>query len=432
MRRTVKLLARAAVFASLVAGSTSVARADDPPPLGLDALEARIDQAPGIRADARQIDVDIQAEGVSYARSGLDYVFGNAIGPRSDIVTKNLNSNAFRYSQSLGVQLPILGSAISQNNALEEARTTEALARIEYEDERRTALAKLRSAYVLYWQYDREQAVAQSYVERFEHDMHVVRALRKSGFWTEANLLDYLDTLSRFRTDVRTARSLRREQLAIISSAVGEHIALFRPLEPKFAADCRPPESDALASALAIDPELAKIAADAVDVTFQLLHVRGSSIDARLEANIGTVADIVPSRLGYELTAGIAVSLPSHARSEERSLRDQLADELDEQTLRAEQRRADVESGVEAELDELDDARVELAQARVDEQATFENLREAEIRYRTIAALGAESFNDVETRLAETFTSENATVIARSTVFLKLEALLETAPDACS
>jgi len=428
----VKLLARAAVLASLVAGATSVARADDPPPLGLDALEARIDQAPGIRADARQIDVDIQAEGVTYARSGLDYVFGNAIGPRSDIVTKNLNSNAFRYSQNVGVQLPLLGSAISQSNALEEARTTEALARIEYQDERRIALAKLRNAYVLYWQYDRQEAVAQSYVERFEHDMHTVRALRKSGFWTEANLLDYLETLSRFRTDVRTARSLRREQLAIISSAVGEHIAVFRPLEPKFAAACRPPESDALASALAIDPELAKIAADAVDVTSQLLHVRGSSIDARLEAGIGTVADIVPSRLGYELTAGIAVSLPSHARSEERSLRDQLADELDEQTLRAEQRRADVEAGVEAELDELDDARVELGQARVDEAATFENLREAEIRYRTIAALGAESFNDVETRLAETFTSENATVVARSTVFLKLEALLETAPDACS
>ncbi len=427
-----KLLARAAVFASLVAGATSVARADDPPPLGLDALEARIDQAPGIRADERQIDVDIQAEGVAYARSGLDYVFGNAIGPRSDIVTKNLNSNAFRYSQSLGVQLPLLGSAISQNNALEEARTTEALARIEYQDERRTALAKLRNAYVLYWQYDREQAVAQSYVDRFEHDMHTVRALRKSGFWTEANLLDYLETLSRFRTDVRTARSLRREQLAIISSAVGEHIAAFRPLEPKFAAACRPPESVALASALAIDPELAKLDADAADVTFQLLHVRGSSIDARLEAGIGTVADIVPSRLGYELTAGIAVSLPSHARSEERSLREQLADELDEQTLRAVQRRDDVEAGIEAELDELDDARVELAQTRVDEEATFEALREAEIRYRTIPALGADSFNDVETRLAETFTSENATVVARSTVFLKLEALLETAPDACS
>jgi hypothetical protein len=432
MRRAVKLVARAAFLAAFVAGAPSIARADDPPPLGLDSLEARIDQAPGIRADARQIDVDIQAEGVTYARSGLEYVFDNAIGPRSDIVTKNLNSNAFRYAQTIGVRLPLLGSAISQGNALEESRTTEALARIEYQDERRIALAKLRNAYVLYWQYDRQQAVAQSYVDRFEHDMHTVRALRKSGFWTEANLLDYLETLSRFRTDVRTDRTLRREQLAIISSAIGDRIGLFRPLEPKFAAGCRPPESDALASALAIDPELAKIDADAADVTFQLLHARGSSIDAQLEAGIGTVADIVPSRLGYELTAGIAVSLPSHARSEERSLRQQLADELDEQTLRAVQRRDDVEAGVEAELDELDDARVELGQARTDEEATFEDLREAEIRYRTIAALGADSFNDVETRLAETFTSENATVIARSTVFLKLEALLETAPDACS
>jgi hypothetical protein len=109
-----KLLAWAVVFASLVAGTSSVARADDPPPLSLDALEARIDQAPGIRADARQIDVDIQAEGVTYARSGLDYVFGNAIGPRSDIVTKNVNSNAFRYSQNIGVQLPLLRDLAGQ------------------------------------------------------------------------------------------------------------------------------------------------------------------------------------------------------------------------------------------------------------------------------------------------------------------------------
>jgi hypothetical protein len=426
-----KPLLAVVILATLVATSVSSARAGDPP-LALDALETRIDEAPGVRADSRQIDADIQAEGVTYARGGLNYVFDNGIGPRSDIITKYINSNAFRYAQSIGVQLPILGTAIAQSNLLDTSRKVESLARITYQSDRRMALAKLRSAYVLYWQYDRQEAVARNYVDRFKRDLPAARALRHNGFWTESNLLDYLEALSRFETDARNARNSRRGQLTIISSAIGAHVAAFHPLDPTFATDCRPLEYDAVASAVAIDPELATIEANATELKAEASRIRGSSIDARVTANLGTVADIVPARLGYELTVGLAVSLPAHARSEERSLRDELDDELDAEALRTAQRRADITANVEEVLDELDDARDDLRQAGIDSRATNEALREAEVRYRTLAGPAGPSFNDVETRLAENFTSENDAVVAQSAVYQKLEALLETAPDSCT
>jgi outer membrane protein TolC len=424
-------LAATLVLGALVSGIAPSARADEPA-LGLDTLETRVDEAPGVRAAAVAVSADVEGEGVASARTGLDYVFNNGIGPRSDIVTKNVNTNAFRYGQSVGVQLPILGRAFAQTNAVETARTTSQLARIDYQDRRRQVLTKLRTAYVLYWQYDRQQGLAQSYVDRLTQDLPAARALRSSGFFTEANLLDYLDTLSRLRTEARRDRSLERTQLAAISSALGSDIAPFHPIDPQFDPDCVPMRDDTVASAAAIDPDLAKIVADTDEVRSQLARVRGSSIDASVVANLGTVADIVPARLGYELTAGLSLTLPTHARAEERSLRNELQDELDSQQLLAEQRRDDIRAQVESVIDQLTSARDDLRQTLVADEAARENLREAEIRYRTITSPGASGFNDVQTRVVEAYSNENDAAIARADVFLKLEGVLALAPDACN
>jgi outer membrane protein TolC len=398
----------------------------------LGALEAAVDRAPGLAAAQQRIDADVAAEGVATAREGLDYFFSDALGPRSDIVTKNVNDNAFRYSQSAGVQLPLLGTAIGRENSLEAARTDESLARIDYAENRRGRIAALRTAYVLYWQYGLQLEIAERYVREYTVDLKAARALRRNGFWTEGNLLDFLDALTRFEADARALRTSKRAQLAAIASAIGVDVAAFRPVEPGLANGCEPLRDATIRSAAEVDPSLARIAAQADLLAGEARRVRGSSIDASAQFTLGNAFDLIPPRAGYEVTAGLTATLPTHARSEERARRTQLRDELDEQSLLADQRRAEIGAAIEAALDDLSNARNDLAQTVRNERAKREDLREAIVRFHTLNAAGAGGFTDVETARTELFDAENATAIARGNVYLKANVVLQAAPEACS
>jgi len=408
----------------------SAARAAEPT-ISLGSLETTIDEAPGLEAALRHIDATEKAEGVAGARSGLDYLFDAGFGPRNDIVSNTENNTTVRYAQSAGIQLPLLGTAIAQQNAIGAARTDESLARIAYAEERRDRIAQLRNAYALFWQYGRQREIAEHYAQAFSSELRAARALRRNGFWTEGNLLDFLDALGRFNTDVRTLRTSQRTQLTAISAALGRDVGPFRAIEPVLGAACVPKRADAFRSAAEIDPTLAKIAAETDRLTSQVQRVRGSSIDASAQVATGTVFDLLPPRVGYSLTVGLNVGLPTHARSEERALRDELAAQVDEQNLLGVQRRAEISAAIDGELDELANARDDLAQATRNEASKREDLREAVVRFHTLSQSGAGSFNDVQTTLAELFDAENATAIARGTVYLKASALFLLAPNAC-
>jgi hypothetical protein len=420
-----------ALAATLVIVTPPASRAGEAA-ISLATFESMIDGAPGLAAASAHVRADQKAEGVASAKSGLDYVFNAAFGPRSDIVINNINNNTVRYAQSAGLGLPLLGTDVAQKNAIASAATDESVARIALAEERRTRLSNLRDAYVLYWQYDGQQRIAERYVRDVTAEVGPARSLRRNGFWTEANVLDFFDALSRFQTDVRTLRSSRRSELASIASALGTGVAPFRPLEPTLAAACFPRRDDAVRSAEDVDAGLARIAAQTALLETEAKRVRGSSIDAHATAALGNVFDLVPPRAGYELTAGVAAQLPTHARSEERSLRDELNAEIDEQHLLAGQRRAELSAAIEAAIDELANAREELAQTQTNERAKREDLRESMVRFKTLSGTGAAPFDDVQTNIAELFVAENATAIARGSAFLKANALLLLAPDACS
>jgi hypothetical protein len=427
-RRLVAIL----LTVALVPASLPLPAAADDQPLSLANLEQLLLGAPSLRAAQRRIDADLDFEGVVQARSGLEYTYTNAIGPRSDIVIDNVNNNTFRYQQRVGIQLPILGAAITQQYEAIAARTDEILARVAYEKERRTRLSALRAAYVLYWQYDLEDQIADRYANLLTSKLDAARSLRLNGFWTQGQFLDFLDTLSRYKTNAQTLRSSRRAQLTLIASSLGGEISSFRPLDPTFETGCTPTHDAALAAAEAIDPELATTAAQIAQIDAKLGHVRGSSIDAHAVAGLGNVFDFVNPTVGYELTAGVAVTLPTHARAEERALRAQLDALLDEQRLLAEQRRSDLSAQVEAAIDELTNARADLALAQQEQKARLEDLREAVVRFGTLNATGAAAFDEVEIYSAEAFTAETTAATARGTVFTKANALLLLAPASCT
>ena len=371
-------------------------------------------------------------EGVVQSRSGLEYTYSNAIGPRSDIVIDNINNNTFRYQQRVGVQLPILGSAIAMKNNSIVAHTDEVLARIAYDQERRQRLSALRTAYVMYWQYDLQEAIADRYTGLLNGKLEPARGLRRNGFWTQGQFLDFLESLSRYRTTGQTLRSSRRAQLTLIASSLGAELATFRPLDPTFETGCVPTHDVALRAAEAIDATLATTDAQIAQIDGKLGNVRGSSIDARAEAGLGNVFDFIRPTVGYDVTAGVAVSLPTHARSEERSLRKQLDAERDEQRLLAEQRRSDLSAQVEGAIDELANARADLALARTEERARLEDVRESVVRFNTIVSTGSAAFDDIQIKSAEAFTAETATAAARANVYLKANALLLLAPASCT
>jgi hypothetical protein len=220
--------------------------------------------------------------------------------------------------------------------------------------------------------------------------------------------------------------------LAAIASALGTDVSAFRPLEPVLGSACSPARDVSVRSASDIDATLARITARTAQLKDEASRVRGSSIDAHASAGLTNVFDLVKPRAGYSLNAGVTAALPTHARSEERSLRAELDAAIASQDLLAKQRRAEIVAATEAAIDELANARDDLRQSLRNEAAARETLREANVRFRTLNGAGSGAFVDVTTALSELFAAENQTAIARGAVYLKANALLLLAPDACA
>jgi outer membrane protein TolC len=195
---------------------------------------------------------------------------------------------------------------------------------------------------------------------------------------------------------------------------------------------CSPRRDDALAAAVASDGAIAKLNAGIAQAELFLRDVPRSSIAASAQLGTGQVADITPRGFGYDVTAGITLSLPVHARTEERALRRTLEAQIDDYRLQQDQRRLDVRAAVEQALDELSNARLQLVQAARDAQAKREELREARVRFATIASNGVTGFNDVEMKSAEAYVTQKSTTLARSQVLLAEIQLLQLAPGICS
>jgi hypothetical protein len=336
-----------------------------------------------------------------------------------------------RYAQQVGVSLPLLGTNIQQQLAILNAAEQEQIAVIDLNRIRREKLAALRTAYTEYWGYGDQTNVAQGYITGSQWDLSMGRSLRKAGFYTATNLLDIVTSIQKVQFDVTSFGSLQQAQLAAIDSAVGFEVPSFQPVQPTFFDGCRPDRTLALQSAYDVDPALATLEAETIQVQHELAKVKGSSIQASADLQGGTTTDINHQVSGYNLDAGLNVALPVRSRDEERALRAQYTAELQALAFNEKQQRVTIESTLDATLQNLSSAQTILTQSLSDTDARQNDLRTAVASLTLLRQAPAGVSIDVHAKRNDLYAAQVQASLARENVLLQATDLLLVAPAAC-
>lgn len=428
-----RLVALILVLLASSGGRSPVAALESAPVVPLTVLEAKIPEAPGVLADESAIEAAIEDVRDARDRAGLEYTYRNLFGPADVIVLPGQRVDNFvvRYEQTAGVLLPLLGSKIAQQLDVLSAQEREQLAVIALQEVRRTRLGQLRNAYVQYWSLLSQRDLAQAYLESARGERDQADSLRKEGFWTATDLLDFLTSVEKIEAQSQELQSSAGAQLALIDSAIGAEVVRFRPVAPAFFDKCRPDRTQALESAYSVDTLLAQYSANTVLVQEQLARVRGATIDSNAVAQVGSETDINHEISGYSLNAGVNVSFPRHARDEERALRSRYDAELKTLALEDAQRRVEIASSVDSILDDIAGSQVTLEQAIGNERTGEADLKIALTRFNLLKQISDAAFNDVFAKRNALYVAQRSLAEANASLLVNGNDLLVVAPGAC-
>ncbi|HEV3155679.1 MAG TPA: hypothetical protein VGZ02_17875 [Candidatus Baltobacteraceae bacterium] len=418
----------AALTTALSQAAPSSAQGD---PVSLPSLEAQIVQAPGVESRESGVEAQLQALRAAIDRAGLAYTFSNRFGPDIILVARSFDEHTVLYDQSGGLQLPLEGTKIQQQLAILDAQEQVQIARIQLAELQREKVDALRKAYVGYWSYGDQANVNNGYITSSQADLSTGTSLRKSGFFTDTDLMDINASIQKAQFAIASLKSLQRSQLASIGGVLGHELPAFEPVTPRFYDGCNPNRQAALTSAYAVDPTLAQVQAETVQAQQELARVKGSSIDATATTFAGSTTDVIHQVSGYRFQAGVDVSLPTHGRDEERALRAQYTAQLRSLTLSDKQRRAEIDSTVDADLDNVRSAQTLLAQAQADARAREQDLRTVQAAFKYVRQNLEQEFLLVHTKRTDLLTAQNTAAVDRENLLLAAADLLFMAPGAC-
>jgi hypothetical protein len=400
-------------------------------PGSLAPLEQQIATSPGLLAD--QLEIQAAADDVRETRdkSGLAYTYSNDIGPEAIIVPYNVDDHVLRFEQAVGIKLPLLGTETAEMLLIVDAEKREQIAKIAMNAAYRNQLAQLREAYVHYWADRRDIEIADVYLSGVSDERPQALSLLHQGFWTQTQYLDYVTTINDIDAQENESRNLSASHLALIASSLGHAIDPFDPDTPEFYENCVPNRTTAMTSAFDVDTALAQLQAESAEVVVELGRVKGSSIDASATLTGGSQTDINHQVSGYDVLAGIDVSLPQRARDEERAARDKYQTELQQIALEAQQRKAEIVAQIDAAITELSSDEIILAQAKDVQQVRWHDLSNAIAKLNTLKQAPQDAFTDVHAKRGEVYESTRAVSAAEADLFLKANELLKLAPGAC-
>lgn len=398
----------------------------------LASLESHVENSLTLQAARAHLQAADELEHVASARSGASLIFNNIVGRRSDLSSQSMRGPY--YSQNAGVSLPLYGTRAAQRNAITDAQRDQLDAQAELVQAKLDLLARLRTAYVTYWQLGEAAALDDTYVGRSEYDAKIARALVKSGFWTHGQLLDFYDFYAKIRTDRQTEQSSQRAQLAILTAAVGMPMNAFDAADPSLD-HCSNVVDTLLAAAVKADPEIAKINAQLTAYQQELKTVPGSAIDGSASVTLGTalVPGVAPNSVAgaVGINGGVSLSMPQHGREVQNAQARALNAEITEQQLLEKQRETDLRASIEAALEDLQVARLDLIQAQTDAKSLHEQLREAEVRMVTQRMTTQPLFTDVQTTTTQAYVADRNVIEAQATVQQKAIGLMVLTPGAC-
>jgi hypothetical protein len=402
-----------------------------PPSITLESLVADVPNAPGMLAEQSYIVAALDEVAEAKAKAGLDFIYQDSIGPAAIIVPRETDEHVFHYEQNAGISVPILGAKFVQDVAIIDAQERAAVAKVTYDEQLRHRIADLRDSYSQYWQYDAQAQIASAYATTEQLALKQAEGLRKAGFWTDYNLFDFFVVLQKIKSEETELEESRRAQLAKIASAVGFEVAPFTSVEPGFFKACMPSRDRAITSAYDVDATLAILSAQVTQVNDELARVRGSSVDARVQADAGSQTDINYRVSGYDLKTGVDVLLPEHASAEEKARKAAFTAQLDGLRFEQQQRRLELASQVDAQIADISSAQTALAQTLSEQEARQADVEKAIIRYNTIRQSGAGPFDDVQQNRDNLYAAQRAALEASGALLLAANRLLEIAPQAC-
>jgi hypothetical protein len=399
----------------------------DPAPVPLSYFEGRVDNSLAVRAAGAGVEADQAVLQSALDRSGMEFAGVADIGPHHEVVAASTQRSYFRYGQTLGVRWPIFGTQELQQQAIVAASTQRTLGGLTYQGTRQQIVGALRANYIGYWAARQEMPLAQSFINELSAAAVATRSLRTSGFWTQADTMRYSSMLEKAKIDLSHARLDQQNDLMQLAAITGSPVAPFMPVEPGFGT-CSTGADAALASALRSDVDLAKFNALAGEAHALggLQHYTG--VDANL--NLGVLTSYEwPGGLGYGLVVGISVGLPTRVQRVQGDEARRTAAQYKQYGLLAQQRQAQLTTDVEVAVANRDQAMAERAQVQKALAALEEDLREARIRLTTIAP---DTLADTQAKAEAAYHARIASIEAEAAVLLRVNDLLQIAPDACS
>jgi outer membrane protein TolC len=389
-------------------------------------FEQKVNDSYAVRAAQALIDEDTAAIGSARMKAGPSIIFNNLYGPRHEDVPNLYTDSYLRYQQFVGIHVPLLGSRETQQEDIVMATADRTVAQMDYENTRLQLIAAVRENYIKYWLARQEQDTAQSFMAELNQDAPASDALRRNGFWTASDQMNYTNLIQKAKTDYERAELTQREALAQLGLATNTVVAPFDPVEPSFAS-CVASAPVAINSAFANDPELAIYDAQSREAQSLVRLQRWTGLDIGLNVGAQSFVD-TPGGVTYGAMIGLDLAAPVHMKSYRADEVARITAQMQRYDLLVKERRAQLQSAVMVALSDRDQAATELAQAQRDERVLAEDIRESRVRFANVAP---QTLAEIQTKAQTAYQTRVTIAEDQGAILLKLNDLLQIAPDSC-
>jgi hypothetical protein len=250
------MIRRASIVATLTAACSASQAAFALPPL--EQLEARANLSPAVQLADRAYAAESDA--LKADRIGLGVsAFGDIGAAHNHDIIDPIHSYA--YDQAMGgagLTLPLLGSRLQLESGLDDRRARLGELEAQRQLEQRQIIGRLRQAYASYWQAQRLDILAESYLDN-EPQIRRALALRtEAGLTLDSDRLELLTSFTLARRDEVESTLARTSALVLMRDLTGLQLDGGVAVRPYVPADCIARDAED-ADWANTDPELAAL-----------------------------------------------------------------------------------------------------------------------------------------------------------------------------
>lgn len=221
----------------------------------LEQLEARATLSPAAQLADRAYTAESDSLKAGWIGLGVSAFGDIGVAHNHDIIDPQ---HSYAYDQAMGgagLTLPLLGSRLQLESGLDDRRAQLAQLAARQQLERRQIIGRLRKSYASYWQAQRLDLLAESYLAE-EPQVGRALALRtRAGLTLDSDRLELLSSFAIARRDEAESTLARANELTLMTDLTGLQLDGGTAVKPLVPADCIAHDS-APADWADTDPEL--------------------------------------------------------------------------------------------------------------------------------------------------------------------------------